>query len=112
MGPRHLVDDRRGAIPLARGYPEEVNAVERVRAFLRARIATGDADVGVDDVMFVFGSGVTRPPEPLQCLRHTFGTVIAGRVPLPVLQRLMGHADVKTTLRYVGHQRSRQTDRD
>jgi site-specific recombinase XerD len=27
--------------------------------------------------------------------------MMARRVPLPVLQRLMGHADVKTTLRYV-----------
>jgi integrase len=44
---------------------------------------------------------VARPPKPLHCLRHTFGTVMARRVPLPVLQQLMGHADVQTTLRYV-----------
>jgi len=31
----------------------------------------------------------------------TFGTVMAARVPLPVLRELMGHADVQTTLRYV-----------
>jgi integrase len=46
-------------------------------------------------------ANVRRPPKPLHCLRHTFGTVMAKRVPLPVLQKLMGHADVKTTLRYV-----------
>jgi integrase len=46
-------------------------------------------------------ANVQRPPKPLHCLRHTFGTVMAKRVPLPVLQKLMGHADVKTTLRYV-----------
>ena len=46
-------------------------------------------------------AGVARPPKPIHCLRHTFGTVMARRVPLPVLQKLMGHADVQTTLRYV-----------
>lgn len=44
---------------------------------------------------------VPRPPKALHCLRHTFGTVMARKVPLPVLQRLMGHADVQTTLRYI-----------
>jgi len=37
----------------------------------------------------------------LHCLRHTFGTVMARRVPLPVLQQLLGHSDVQTTMRYV-----------
>ena len=46
-------------------------------------------------------SGVVRPPKPLHCLRHTFGTVMARRVPLPVLRDLMGHEDISTTLRYV-----------
>jgi integrase/recombinase XerC len=46
-------------------------------------------------------AGVARPPKALHCLRHTFGTVMARRVPLPVLQKLMGHSDVQTTLRYI-----------
>ena len=46
-------------------------------------------------------AGVTRPPKPTHCLRHTFGTVMSRMVPLPVLQKLMGHADVQTTMRYV-----------
>lgn len=46
-------------------------------------------------------AGVDRPRNAMHCLRHTFGTVMAKRVPLPVLQKLMGHADVQTTLRYV-----------
>jgi integrase len=34
--------------------------------------------------------------------RHTFGTDMArAGVGLPVLQRLMGHADMKTTLQYI-----------
>ena len=44
---------------------------------------------------------VARPPKALHCLRHTFGTVMARKVPLPVLQKLMGHSDIQTTLRYV-----------
>jgi integrase len=31
-------------------------------------------------------AGVPRPPKPIHCLRHTFGTVMARRVPLGVLQ--------------------------
>lgn len=44
---------------------------------------------------------VARPPKPLHCLRHTFGSVMARRVPLPVLRDLMGHADIATTMRYI-----------
>lgn len=45
---------------------------------------------------------VERPRMPLHALRHTFGTTMAGRgTPLPVLQALMGHADIRTTMRYV-----------
>lgn len=44
-------------------------------------------------------TGVTMP---WHSLRHTFGTELAGRgVPLPTIQELMGHADIKTTMRYV-----------
>lgn len=43
------------AAGLARGYPEEVETVERVRSFLRRRVAGIPAHVRVDDVMFVFG---------------------------------------------------------
>jgi integrase len=44
---------------------------------------------------------VPRPPMPLHCLRHTCGTAMARKVPLPVLRDLMGHSDIQTTLRYV-----------
>jgi integrase len=66
--------------------------------------------------LFTTGGGlvlasVPRPPKPIHCLRyypsrarnkrHTFGTVMARRVPLGLLQKLMGHADISTTMRYV-----------
>ena len=46
-------------------------------------------------------ANVVRPPKPIYCLRHTFGTVMARLVPLSVLRELLGHADLKTTLRYI-----------
>mgnify|MGYP000272674989 CR=1 FL=1 len=47
----------------------------------------------------VSDAGVTMP---WHALRHTFGTDLAGRgVPLPTLMELMGHTDIKTTMRYV-----------
>jgi integrase len=53
-------------------------------------------------------SGVTIPVRetgetmPWHSLRHTFGTECAARgVPLPTIKELMGHVDIKTTMRYV-----------
>lgn len=47
-------------------------------------------------------AGVSRPPKPIHCLRHTFGTELAARgVPLPVIQELMGHAMIETTRQYI-----------
>jgi integrase len=47
-------------------------------------------------------AGVAQPPKVIHCLRHTFGTELAGRgVPLPVIQELMGHAKIDTTRRYI-----------
>jgi hypothetical protein len=43
------------AAALARDYPEETDAVERVRAFMRARINDQPSHVRVDDVLFTFG---------------------------------------------------------
>jgi len=42
------------AASLAREYREEVEAVERVRAFMRARLAGEAANLSVDDVLFTF----------------------------------------------------------
>ncbi len=39
---------------------------------------------------------------PWHSMRHTFGTECAASgVPLPVIQELMGHEDIATTMRYV-----------
>ena len=39
---------------IARDFPEEVEAVERVRTFMRRRIAGEAAHICIDDVMFTF----------------------------------------------------------
>lgn len=47
-------------------------------------------------------AGVPRPSSAVHSLRHCFGTELAAQgVPLPTIQRLMGHADVRTTMRYI-----------
>lgn len=46
-------------------------------------------------------SKVEPPPMLIHCLRHTFGTVMARRVPLPILRDLMGHEKIETTMRYI-----------
>lgn len=33
--------------------------------------------------------------------RHTFATQLVNKVPVPVLQHLLQHSDIKTTMRYV-----------
>lgn len=33
--------------------------------------------------------------------RHTFGSIMATRIPLPLLQELMQHTDIQTTMMYV-----------
>jgi site-specific recombinase XerD len=39
---------------------------------------------------------------PWHSMRHTFGTELAARgVPVPTFKELMGHAEIKTTMRYV-----------
>src|ERR1700691_4836628 len=39
-------------------------------------------------------AGLAPPEMPFHWLRHTFGTELATRVPLPVVKELMGHAEV------------------
>ena len=43
------------AVRIARDYPEEVEAVERVRTFMRKQISGEPAHVDVEDILFTFG---------------------------------------------------------
>lgn len=60
---------------LAHDYPEEVDAVERVRVFMRKRIAGLPAHVRVDDVLFTFGliiGAIERDLGPVETLGPWF----------------------------------------
>lgn len=43
------------AARLARDFPEEAEAIERVRVYMRKRLAGLPAQVSIDDVLFTFG---------------------------------------------------------
>src|SRR5262245_55195832 len=43
------------AASLAHDFPEELEAVERVRTFVRYRLAGRPADISIEDVLFTFG---------------------------------------------------------
>jgi integrase len=47
-------------------------------------------------------SGISKRPR-IHDLRHTYASYMAGRVSLPVLQRLLGHESITTTVDTYGH---------
>ena len=101
IAPKH---NKKRTIPLSPRLVRVLESLPRRGLWLVSRRDGGA--LLYDEMLDAIGSlyehaGVRRPPKPIHCLRHTFGTVMAKRVPLPVLQKLMGHADVQTTLRYV-----------
>jgi hypothetical protein len=66
------------AAGLARDYREEVEAVERVREFMRARLAGEPANLSVDDVLFTFALIIVAIERDLA---HTLGPVHPFRLP-------------------------------
>jgi integrase len=92
-------------VPLSPRLAEAISALPRRGLWIVSRL---DGDLlgyyGLNEGMgrLYERAGVERPPKLIHCLRHTFGTVMAGKgVPLPVLQDLMGHVDLNTTRRYI-----------
>lgn len=60
---------------LADGFPEEIEAVERVRTFMRARIAGRMAHVRADDVLFTLGlvvGAIERDLGPVSAVRPLY----------------------------------------
>ncbi len=80
---------------LARDYPEEVEAVERVRTFMRARMAGRNPIVPVDDVLFTFGlviGAIERDLGPFDLLAS-----FAVPMRLPSARELWEHSFPRTT---------------
>lgn len=72
------------AAQLARDYPEEVEAVERVRAFMRKRIGGEPAHVAVEDILFTFGliiGAIERDLGPVANLGPWFAAAPTMRFP-------------------------------
>jgi hypothetical protein len=69
---------------LARDYPEEVDAVERVRQFMHKRMDGRPAHVKVEDVLFVFGlliGAIERDLGPVANLGPWFAAEPTARFP-------------------------------
>lgn len=101
IAPKH---NKSRTVPVSPRIAAAIARLPRVGLWIVA--GTDGAFVPYDELAEQVGAiygraGVLRPTKPLHALRHTFGTEMAQRVPLPVLQSLLGHADIKTTLRYV-----------
>jgi hypothetical protein len=72
------------AAKLARDFPEEVEAVERVRRFMRMRLAGYPAHVKLEDVLFTFGlliGAIERDLGPTSNLGPWFGTPVPLQFP-------------------------------
>lgn len=102
VAPKH---DKVRTVPLSPRLASALDSMRRRGLWVVSRLDGGA--LGYDGLLEVIGAlydraEVPRPPMPIHCLRHTFGTVMAGQgVPLPVLQELMGHEDIATTRKYV-----------
>ncbi len=72
---------------LARDFPEEVAMVERVRSYLRKRIAGEAAHLRIDDVMFTFGLVIGAVERDLGPVRH-LGPWFAPAMRLPSADEL------------------------
>ncbi len=79
------------AAQLARDYPEEVEAVERVRTFMRKRIAGEMPHVKVEDVLFAFGLIIGSIERDLGTAAH-FGPWFAARMRFPGAHELWERA--------------------
>lgn len=102
VAPKH---NKRRAVPLSPRLSSALESLPRRGLWIVSRLDGGLLGYyGLHEsvVELYARAGVLKPSKPIHCLRHTYGTVMAGAgVPLPTLQELMGHASIETTRRYV-----------
>lgn len=102
QSPKH---DKERNVPLSPRLIETLATLPRRGRWIVSRNAGGEYIYGNalrSAIKAIYDSAnVKRPRMPLHCLRHTFGTVMARKVQLPVLKELMGHEDIQTTMKYV-----------
>ena len=64
---------------LARDYPDEVAAVERVRSFMRAQVTGRDVHICAEDVLFTLAlivGAIERDLGPLDLREPRFGDIV------------------------------------
>ena len=81
------------AAAIARDYPEEADAVERVRSFMRRRIAGEVADIAIDDVMLTFALVIGAIERDLDPIAHARPSLTRTRLRLPSAREL-GHPPI------------------
>jgi integrase len=95
----------RREVPLSDRLWAEVKASEQPGPLVFARL--DGEPIGYDAVRDAIHAiydraGVRVPTKPWHSLRHTFGTQLAARgAPINLIQELMGHKSIETTLRYM-----------
>lgn len=97
---------KRRTVPMSERLRMALRRVERAGKAVVAR-SDGKGGLGYyalrEGLLAVYErAGVTPPPKPWHCLRHTFCTEMArAGVPVHVIKELAGHASIQTTLRYM-----------
>jgi integrase len=100
--PKH---DKVRMVPLSPRLVDALEALPRRGLWAIAKL-TGDrlGYYGIlDPIKALYAlAGVEKPPKPIHCLRHTFGSeAAAAGVPITTIKELMGHARIETTMRYI-----------
>jgi integrase len=107
LTPKH---DKARTVPLSPRLAETMETLPRRGLWVIARDDGGAFGYWPmhDEIRAIYQRAEVEVPKsetgramPLHCLRHSHGTVMARKVPLPVLRDLMGHSEIDTTMRYV-----------
>ena len=100
--PKH---GKRRTVPLSEGLAAALAAMPRLGLWVVSRLDGGMLGYWAmrEAILTMYDlARVSRPAMPWHSLRHTFGTELAARgVALPVVQRMMGHVSITTTMRYI-----------